>query len=198
VATSKEGVQERQFEYLPRARYFKFVGSIYHRAELSVRYFTPLVGTENLKEGFEIGPSDEDFAQAIRQNFNLSEAHVPPRSLPDFSRQVSELYKELQPLSRTLSILASTFGQIGDHFDHFTQNSLSTLRFLHYHRSSSQQRELCCTPHTNSGILTLLYQDSTGSLEVLNQSGEWIPAPHIPGSIVVNIGGLTAQVSGSR
>ena len=48
--------------------------------------------------------------------------------------------------------------------------------------------KLSCTPHTDSGILTLLHQDPTGGLEVRNGLGQWVPAPYVPGSIVVNIG----------
>ncbi|KAA8648435.1 hypothetical protein EYZ11_000325 [Aspergillus tanneri] len=58
--------------------------------------------------------------------------------------------------------------------------------------------KLSCTPHTDSGILTLLHQDSTGGLEVRDSSGRWVPAPYIPDSIVVNIGDLMAKVSGGR
>ena len=58
--------------------------------------------------------------------------------------------------------------------------------------------KLSCTPHTDSGILTLLHQDSTGGLEVQNANDEWIPAPYVPGSIVVNIGDLMSEVSGGR
>ena len=57
---------------------------------------------------------------------------------------------------------------------------------------------MICTPHTDSGILTLLHQDKTGGLEVRNGEGEWIPAPYVPGSMVVNIGDLMAKVSGGK
>ena len=33
---------------------------------------------------------------------------------------------------------------------------------------------------------------------MLNASGSWVPAPYIPGSIVVNIGDLLAHVSGGE
>jgi isopenicillin N synthase-like dioxygenase len=103
------------------------------------------------------------------------------------------------------------------------EDSLSTLRLLHYplptvdidtrpqlevqqypsvsstpHPEPEEPVQLSCTPHTDSGILTLLHQDSTGGLEVQESSGKWVPAPYLPESLVVNIGDLMAKVSGGR
>ena len=83
------------------------------------------------------------------------------------------------------------------------RGSVSTLRLLHYppppqESAEAMKQELSCTPHTDSGLLTLLHQDATGGLEVLNASGEWIPAPYVPGSLVVNVGDLMAQMSGGK
>ncbi len=92
-----------------------------------------------------------------------------------------------------------SLGKPATFFDHYLTDSLSTLRLLHYPPAPpSRQQELICTPHTDSGILTLLHQDPTGGLEVRNSEGEWIPAPYVPGSMVVNIGDLMAKVSGGR
>jgi isopenicillin N synthase-like dioxygenase len=118
-----------------------------------------------------------------------------------------------------------SLGKPADFFDPYLADSLSTLRLLHYppcettatttpssSSNDTYSREstttpppepsdpvkLSCTPHTDSGILTLLHQDSTGGLEVQDSSGKWVPAPYIPESIVVNIGDLMAKVSGGR
>lgn len=119
------------------------------------------------------------------------------------------MYNELQSLAANLlSVLAIPLGKDTDFFSSWLDDSLSTLRLLHYPpvsqiaKPEGEQAEhavrLSCAPHTDSGILTLLHQDATGGLEVLNPAGEWIPAPYIPGSIVVNIGDLMARTSGSR
>jgi isopenicillin N synthase-like dioxygenase len=43
-------------------------------------------------------------------------------------------------------------------------------------------------PHKDStGLFTFLSQDSVGGLQVLNRAGQWIDAPPIEGSLVVNI-----------
>lgn len=119
------------------------------------------------------------------------------------------MYSELQSLaSKLLSLLATSLGKDADFVSSWLHDSLSTLRLLHYppvaqapsHQVAQENPavRLSCTPHTDSGILTLLHQDATGGLEVLNAADEWISAPYLPGSIVVNIGDLMARMSGSR
>jgi isopenicillin N synthase-like dioxygenase len=174
-------------------------------------YFPAQPGQEdNLKEGVEIGPKDAlpQHSSARRRRFDLAEPNVWP-SNPSFAPQrtrLEDLYAELQLLSSTLlSLLAVSLKKPADHFAHYLKDSLSTLRLLHYPpqpsaTSGTAKREpkLCCTPHTDSGILTLLHQDPTGGLEVLNADGQWVPAPYVPETIVVNIGDLLAQVSGGK
>ena len=132
--------------------------------------------------------------------FNLTEPNVFPETDPSMQKRCEVLHTELQSLaSKLLSLVAVALGKPSTFFDHYLENSLSTLRLLHYPPvPASRQQELICTPHTDSGILTLLHQDQTGGVEVRNGHGEWIPAPYVPGSIVVNIGDLLAKVSGGR
>ena len=131
---------------------------------------------------------------------NLTEANVWPDGFS--SRLGAEtLHTELQALSiRLLSLLALALKKPPDYFASYSKNSHSTLRFLHYPAITppAPQQELCCTPHTDSGILTLLHQDSIGGLEVLSAGGEWIGAPYVPNTIVVNVGDLMTKVSGGR
>jgi len=42
--------------------------------------------------------------------------------------------------------------------------------------------------HTDFQLFTLLWQDKVGGLQVLNADGQWIKAPPVDGTIVVNIG----------
>lgn len=183
----------------------------------------PLSASDNLKEGFEQGPAAPVPASEDNEKIDLAEPNTWPNEQNFKSRaKLEQLYDELQALAaRLLSLLAISLDRPANYFDHYLTNSLSTLRLLHYppndtdsaNRSSStvdsitdsvastdslDNVKLSCTPHTDSGILTLLHQDSTGGLEVRNAAGNWIAAPYIPGSIVVNIGDLMAEVSGGR
>lgn len=47
-----------------------------------------------------------------------------------------------------------------------------------------------CAQHTDYEILTLLFQDDVGGLEVKDVNGKWIPATPIPNTILVNTGDL--------
>ncbi|ODM87031.1 hypothetical protein Ocin01_19651 [Orchesella cincta] len=47
-----------------------------------------------------------------------------------------------------------------------------------------------CAQHTDYEILTLLFQDDVGGLEVKDMNGKWIPATPIPNTILVNTGDL--------
>ncbi|GFF12054.1 clavaminate synthase-like protein [Aspergillus terreus] len=173
----------------------------------------PSKNTDNLKEGFEIGPPHSSFPRTpqpqSQSKIVLSEPNVWPDVFPT-RESLEKLHRELQSLASTLlSLLALSLDKPADFFASFLTNSLSTLRLLHYpivHDSADTTDsddgestvQLSCTPHTDSGILTLLHQDATGGLEVRDGSRRWVAASYIPGSIVVNIGDLMARVSGGR
>lgn len=49
--------------------------------------------------------------------------------------------------------------------------------------------------HSDYGLLTLLYQDATGGLQVKTPGG-WIEAPPLPGTLVCNIGDMLDRMTG--
>lgn len=48
-------------------------------------------------------------------------------------------------------------------------------------------------PHTDFGVLTVLCQDDVGGLQVETPAGEWVEAPPIPGTLVINVGDLLTR-----
>lgn len=71
----------------------------------------------------------------------------------------------------------------------------TTLRLLHYPSISEdliiKPGQIRCGEHTDYGSITLLFQDDMPGLEVLPLGcTEYVPAPPIPGAIVVNVADL--------
>ena len=52
--------------------------------------------------------------------------------------------------------------------------------------------------HTDHGIITILWQDNSGGLEVMNKAGHWMPVPPIAGSYVINVGELMKRWTNTR
>jgi isopenicillin N synthase-like dioxygenase len=82
-----------------------------------------------------------------------------------------------------------------DFFDKFTDKGDNNLRLLHYppvrkavFRDNPEQ--VRAGAHSDYGSVTLLFQDSTGGLEVLSPRETWVRATPVEGSIVVNAGDL--------
>ena len=48
-------------------------------------------------------------------------------------------------------------------------------------------------PHTDFGVLTVLCQDAVGGLQVEDLNGDWVHAPPIEGTLIVNVGDLLSR-----
>jgi isopenicillin N synthase-like dioxygenase len=71
------------------------------------------------------------------------------------------------------------------------------LRLLHYPPSPALSPDdlYGSAPHTDFGALTLLAQDGVGGLQVQTPTGDWIDAPKIDGTFVVNVGDMLNRFS---
>ncbi len=69
---------------------------------------------------------------------------------------------------------------------------LSRASFVYYPAQApdSEQEQFGVAPHTDFGVLTVLCQDDTGGLQVQDINGDWIHAPPIEGTLVVNVADL--------
>lgn len=110
-------------------------------------------------------------------------------------------YLDMQALAQTLlRAMTIALGIERDFFDSRFVEPVSVLRMIHYpprHTASSAEQQ-GAGAHTDYGCITLLYQDSAGGLQVKNVNGEWIDAPPIEGTFVVNLGDMMARWSNDR
>jgi isopenicillin N synthase-like dioxygenase len=77
------------------------------------------------------------------------------------------------------------------------RNQSHTLRLLHYPPMAQTPKpgQIRAGEHSDYGTLTLLFQDDMGGLEVKTAAGEWIMAPCIPDTVLINTGDLMQRWS---
>ncbi|KAG6824961.1 hypothetical protein H0H92_005294 [Tricholoma furcatifolium] len=119
----------------------------------------------------------------------------PEESLiPGFHATLERYFEQIQELSyKFISLLAEAFGLAPDALNHFYDTPEKMQ-----HRGKIVQYPVVAAdeaddqgvgPHYDAGFLTFLLQASPHKgLQVQNLSGQWIDAPPIPGTFVVNIG----------
>lgn len=77
------------------------------------------------------------------------------------------------------------------------RHPLVRARLVHYppQRAGDNEGQFGAAPHTDWGCITVLWQDDVGGLQVRNRSGQWIDAPPIEGTFVINIGDMLERWS---
>ena len=150
----------------------------------------------DLKEGFQIGVELPAGHPALSYDTSNHGANHWPSDLPEFRRVMEAYLGQMLRVSNLLMRgLALSLDLEEDYFDSFGEAPIATLRLLHYppQPPNPAPNEKGCGAHTDWGAITLLLQDASGGLEVQTADGKWIPAPPIPGTLVINIGDLFAR-----
>ena len=110
--------------------------------------------------------------------------------LEDYYRAVFELGQ------RILEGFALALGIERDFFRDRYRRPLVRARLLHYPpQPPDDEVQLGAAEHTDYGTITILGQDDVGGLQVKNRAGEWIDAPCIDDTFVINIGDMLARWS---
>ncbi len=119
--------------------------------------------------------------------------------VPGFRLVIEAYVAQMTALARQMMdaitlALGMPRGAIAPHFDRPT----TFLRLLHYPTQREEDGLFGSAPHTDYGFITLLAQDDVGGLEVKNKAGEWISAPPIADTFVMNVGDILARWSNDR
>ncbi len=108
-------------------------------------------------------------------------------------RQAAEAYFDatLALGRKMLRLFAVSLAMPEDFFLRWCQKPMVQTRLFHYPPSPpGDDPALGVAPHTDYGMITLLTQDPIGGLELRRRDGEWIGAPFVPGTFVVNLGDM--------
>ena len=150
----------------------------------------------DLKESYYCGmdvPDDHPFARRRVRGIGHNQW---PDSIPEFREQMVAYQAAMRGLGdHLLSLVALSLDLEADWFDKHHDWPSAVLRLVRYppHPKSAAFNQLGAGAHTDWGGITLLAQDDIGGLEVRNASNEWVAAPPIAGSFVINLGDLMAR-----
>ena len=152
-------------------------------------------GRPDLKEGLYFGEELADADARVRAGIPLHGANLFP-DLPGFRDAVLDYMTELTGLGHHLMSAIARGLHLNDHyfFDRFTGNPTRLFRIFNYPAGG---KGAGVGEHTDYGLLTLLYQDEVGGLQVKHRD-TWIDVPYVPGSFVINIGDMMQYWTNDR
>ncbi|KAF7529146.1 hypothetical protein PCG10_008918 [Penicillium crustosum] len=144
------------------------------------------------------GPDEPLYRNVVGPNQWPDETAIPGfrQSFDTYLSEVSSL-AELFPglIAEALDLPPTAFEQV---FDNPQQHKLKLIKYPPPLGASNEESGFQGVgPHKDSGFLTFLLQGTPHhGLEVQNKSGTWIPAPPLPGTLVINIGRSLEALTG--
>ena len=156
------------------------------------------------KEVFAIGPFDrpeDDYHSQDRSYPNFAPNQWPGQP-PTLEPAMRSYFTALDGLSRRLAgYFALALDLPVDWFADKLDRHGSQLRLLHYPAPDRELEpgQLRCGAHTDLGMMTILRnQKAEGGLQVCPRGGDWIDAPALDDTFVVNIGDLLMRWTNDR
>lgn len=142
----------------------------------------------------------DDDPQVLAGTF-LAGPNQWPAGLPDFKSTVRAYHAALSDLARQLvrAVAVALNAPPDSLLPHFARPT-TFLRLLYYPPQPPQSPDdlYGSSPHTDYGFITLLLQDEVGGLQVRAPEGDWIDAPPIPGTLLMNVGDMLHRWSNGR
>ena len=188
-----------KFFHLPEAERLKVKADRNNRGYREVGDTLHANGKASARDSFDLGfPVTEDDPE-VKAGTPLYAPNNWP-SLPGFREAVEGYYGETYKLGmKVLEGFAISLGKPDDFFTrHFTK-PVADMVINHYLGAAGLHiSDQASGPHTDHGIVTILWQDSLGGLEVLGEDGNWISVTPLRGSYVINIGELMKRWTNGR
>jgi isopenicillin N synthase-like dioxygenase len=152
---------------------------------------------ESFVWGLELPADDPDVAAGK----SLMGPNQWPEPVPELRDAVDRYFKAIMQCGlRLLRAFAVSLDLPEAFFAERYRKPLARGAVIHYppQPASMGPDQFGTSPHTDYGCVTLLWQDPVGGLEVRNKLGQWIPAPPIPGTFVINLGDFMARWTNDR
>lgn len=155
----------------------------------------------DLKEIFFWGPEVPPDDPAARAGLPLMGPNNWPADMPELQDAVWPYYEAVMACGDALlRAVAVSLDLDPGFFATRYRRPLGRGQLVFYppHPRDREVPNLGAAAHCDFGCVTLLLQDDNGGLEIRRRDGDWVAAPPIEGTLVVNIGDLLARWSNDR
>lgn len=157
----------------------------------------------DLKETFAYG-AVEVSDESLRSNYpNWYAPNLWPETTPSLQPAAEQYWRSARTLAdELLQLFALALGLAQDHLLDYCRNTTATGTlnwYWPYTREEPVEGQFRIGPHTDFGTLTILdRQPGMGGLQVLDDHGQWVDAPTVEGSLIVNTGDMLKQWTNDR
>ncbi len=152
-----------------------------------------VVTKPNQSESFIMMREADSDDPAVKSGDYLAGPNQWPEEFPGFQETLTNYFDVLTHLCHKICrAIALALGADLKTFAAEFNPPTTFLRLIKYPPIlQNESRNLYgSAPHTDFGCITILAQDETGGLQVKNTDGQWIDAPFIKDSFVMNIGDM--------
>jgi len=188
-----------RFFHLPEAERLKVKADSNNRGYRDVWDSLHRNGKNNARDSFDLGfPVTADDPE-VRAGTPLYAPNNWP-DLPGFREAIETYYGETYKLGmKILEGFALYLGKPANFFTRRFTKPVADMVINHYLGNAGLHiSDQASGPHTDHGIVTILWQDELGGLEVMGKDGKWISVTPLRGSYIINIGELMKRWTNGR
>ncbi|KAM0227181.1 hypothetical protein ACHAP5_012231 [Fusarium lateritium] len=129
-------------------------------------------------------------------------------NVPEFKNAITSYFQQCLKLTRSLTrAFALSLELAEDFFDDKVKYPEASFELNYYPPlevhgqicdSQDESARLSIGSHTDWQLFTILWQDSVGGLQVLTSEGQWIHAPPLEGTLVVNVADYMQRMTNDK
>jgi isopenicillin N synthase-like dioxygenase len=157
----------------------------------------------DLKETYAYGPVDVPDEALRTRNPRWYAPNVWPATPPGFRAAAEAWWRSARALhDELLDVLSLALGLPLTHLRERATAPTAQVSLNWYGPRGADEPlpdQFRIGPHTDFGLLTVLDREpGMGGLQVLDEHGDWIDAPVVPGSLIINTGDLIRRWTNDR
>ncbi len=196
--------KSREFHSLPYEAKMKIELNELHRGFIPINTSTDRnskfadVKKPNQSESFIMMREANEYDPAVQKGDYLAGPNQWPQEIQGFRETLVSYFDAMTKLCQKIcNVIAISLGTDPETFAREFEPPTTFLRLLRYPPKPPNitSNIYGSAPHSDFGCITLLAQDETGGLQVMNKNGIWIDSPYLKDSFVMNFGDMLQRWS---